>query len=508
MVASHKVAVVIYPPPVNPELYKPFDEEFDRTVDRILSEEASIEEAREQEKSDENLDFGIGAVDDESTGLSTRSLRNTKKSPYFPPPVTETTYFPTEEKHSKRKYSKGKDSKGKRSPEVQRSITGMDVDNHVPEVLHQSMGGNPMNGTDDHIPLPAFTPNAPDGAVEAEAPEEDILFASLESPQRDDLLHFIASHPFMHQPQPARRSARRQFTDQIRNEAMQLGMDKESANGLIQYVRQLYLGIHGIESTADFDNVEGSTFGDEVDDESERYACGSRRKNRKRSVDDHGEHAKPKKKSKRRSSSDSKAQPWAAPQNGHEAVVVDLSDIFKSNLNGYSDVDERIAVDPVSQKAANIEKTLDAEKGTDAVDSPPQYEEWTGFEEEQQPVDTGTDLLVVDISNGNGVSHDPPQDQTLPSALKGPISEPQSHEQESVDHAREQAKKEKNRKKRARNKDRRNRRHRESLQSAPGSPPSHPEPEAQLQPSTPVSKSASPRKSFLSPDPSQWDVDF
>ena len=145
---------------------------------------------------------------------------------------------------------------------------------------------NPIDASQGHADDPndsesnsEIAKNIDDDLVAA---EEDIIFASVEPSRRDELLHFVVSHSFMQNREaPVRRSLRRQFVEDMRKEAASVGMDESAIDGLVLYVRRLYLENMGAqpEGTRDAQDLR---FGDEIDDEYNERT--HRRKSRKRNL--------------------------------------------------------------------------------------------------------------------------------------------------------------------------------------------------------------------------------
>lgn len=202
---------------------------------------------------------------------------------------------------------------------------------------------NPIDASQGHADDPNDSSSnseiAKDINEDLVAAEEDIIFASVEPSRRDELLHFVVSHPFMQNREaPVRRSLRRQFVKDMRREAASVGMDESAIDGLILYVRRLYLEDIGaqLEGTGDAKDLP---FGDEIDDEYKE--CTHRRKSRKRNMSN-PEQAEParRKKSKgsgRNSVENSMPTPQSIPQTEipTEAKEVEATMQTPSQVNGH-----------------------------------------------------------------------------------------------------------------------------------------------------------------------------
>ncbi|KAJ5199766.1 DNA glycosylase [Penicillium cf. griseofulvum] len=287
MARLSNVSVVVPLPSFDIDPLKTFDEGFfDRAVDNILSEEASIDESRD-EMMDVNTDisspFGYDGASDSKLGVR-RSRRTEAKSPHFSNPSTSSS--PTT--------STAKNQKSRRSSRIRKSVTMEDLEDITQ--LQQEVTGV------EHYPvhearvqpstLTQVTESSEMPTHDNEMTAEEKIFASVDPEKQMDVLKFIVSHSFMmEQDQPVRRSARQEFTDQVREYASEAGMNAIAIDALIDHVRNTFLEERGIPVAQD----AGSTFGDEVDGEEET------RRKRRRNSSDHSED-KEHKNSKRRNS--------------------------------------------------------------------------------------------------------------------------------------------------------------------------------------------------------------
>ncbi|KAJ5577978.1 uncharacterized protein N7459_006942 [Penicillium hispanicum] len=304
-----KLAVVPPPPSFDPTSYQPFDDQVDRTIDQILSEEASLESSKDDEWFDNNLLFGSRSASGSSSLSAHQTDGAAGHSRYFSKPPFPTrrdrprrttrvatknitmvdiasddeddrpnegklgqNAFQPKEKHPKKKTRK---EKKKRPLEDTRHAAGNGMDgsesaiNHVAELTGQ------------------------DTANENDEAEEDALFASVKPSQRDRIMQFVVTHPFMKTPvQPVQCSARRQFTNEIRTEALSAGMDAQAVDNLVDYVRRIYLELAEVPSTPSANGFD-TAFGEEIDDAESTHSL----KGHKRCLD---EQTPPKKQKKRK----------------------------------------------------------------------------------------------------------------------------------------------------------------------------------------------------------------
>jgi hypothetical protein len=298
MARLSNVSVVVPLPSFDIDPLKTFDEGFfDRAVDNILSEEASIEESRDEMmdvSTDISSPFGYDGASDSSKLGVRRSRRTEAKSPHFSNPSTSSS--PTT--------STAKNQKSRRSSRIRKSVTMEDLDGDDEPLMSLASDKQPRQEVTEveHYPVPEASvhPSALTQMTESlempahgnEMTAEEKIFASVEPEKQMDVLKFIVSHSFMmEQAQPVQRSARQEFTGQVREFASEAGIDDTAIDALIDHVRNTFLEERGIPVA----EYAGSAFGDEVDGEEE-----TRRKRRK-SSSDHSED-KEHKKSKRRNS--------------------------------------------------------------------------------------------------------------------------------------------------------------------------------------------------------------
>ncbi|OGE52639.1 hypothetical protein PENARI_c009G11557 [Penicillium arizonense] len=279
MARLSNISVVVPSPSLHNTPSKSFNDElFDRTIDTILSEEASLEGSRaEGEAMDASTMpslFGDDRLHD-SLALSPRRARSTEtKSSHFPTPsptpVTATTSISEVTKPKSKDFPKikstlamtdfGKDAKkeSQKVPKKESKKVARKDSSKVPN--EDSTDGM---GLDKTIQGPEQALNQTPAKETKESPEEKI-FALVSPDKQMTVLQFIASHAFMTtEVQPILRSARRQFTDQVRNVAFAATMNNGSVDALLEFVRKTYLDERHIVAADD----AGSAFGDEIDDE-------------------------------------------------------------------------------------------------------------------------------------------------------------------------------------------------------------------------------------------------
>jgi hypothetical protein len=279
MARSHSISVVIPCPSLHVRPLKAFDEDlFDRTIDDILSEEASRESSLDEYEA-MNASSSPSRFDDndlhDALALSSRRARGIKtKSPRFPTPSTTpvTTNVPVSDVETLKSNASSKNKNTiatmglcKDAQNVSKKVSRKSKKKAKKESKQNSSEDSTDGMSLDKTPqgpkqLPGQLP-----AKEAEESPEDKIFASVSDDKRMGVLQFIASHTFMTtqaEGQPILRSARRQFTDQVRDVAFAAGMDNPSVDALLELVRKTYLD----ERSIIMDDA-GSTFGDEIDDE-------------------------------------------------------------------------------------------------------------------------------------------------------------------------------------------------------------------------------------------------
>ncbi|KAJ5355982.1 DNA glycosylase [Penicillium concentricum] len=395
MARLSKISVVVPLPSFDIDPLKTFDEDFfDRAVDNILSEEASIEESR-----DEMMDvdigisspFGYDGTSDSSRLSVRRSQRTEAKSPHFSTPSTSAS--PTT--------STAKSLKSRRSSRIRKSVTMDDLtgDDEPPMSLENitqpqhkkevvEVGHYPIHDAGDPpSALPEMTGAPEIPTHDNEITAEEKIFASVDPEKQMEVMKFIVSHSFMtEQVQPVRRSARRTFTGQVREVAMQAGMNDPAINALIDHVRNTFLEDREIAVA----NYAGSEFGNEVDGEEETY-----RKRRKSSTD-HSED-KQHKKSKRRHSDKLRRHSHDTLQHDELAEVMEVLEAHvpadvstEGQDNHYAQLDEHKHKDntpDLPQLSTNI---IQGSPSTfiDLTDSPPHDEVIPESPEPEKVVDT------------------------------------------------------------------------------------------------------------------------
>ncbi|RJE25368.1 hypothetical protein PHISCL_02259 [Aspergillus sclerotialis] len=184
--------------------------------------------------------------------------------------------FKTRPRHAKSPYFPARRRSERLSKNASRTITHENEDpeqhnnNHVVngdgnDTAEEKENGHPPQSQSNGYDYDNANGDA--GQVGDAIAEEDILLASIEPDSRDQLLQFIASHPFLRRGwYPVLKSERRRFTEDLVKEAREIGLDEGAFDGLMKYVRRTYLELYanitsGLDVTGD-----GSEFGDEIDD--------------------------------------------------------------------------------------------------------------------------------------------------------------------------------------------------------------------------------------------------
>lgn len=316
--SPHTVSVVISPPTVDLDSYEPFDEEYIRTVDEILSDEPSFDASFDAYNDGISMD-GANDSAQRQRGTSRASVgkrteRTHKKSPYFS----------TGQMSQRRVGSK-------------RVITRIDVDDEDEDEEEEededdltsatSVESVKIQGTDSFLKIEhnnnRYAKVNGKDALDDDAAEEAIVFASVQPEVQARLLDFIASHPFMRGGSyPVRRSKRRTFVCELYEQAKSAGMDERSIDRLTNYVRKTYLELYG-EGYVD---TQGSEFGDEIDDVAEERRRSSKvsKKDRKRKRSN-GDMVKDKSKKRRSKTSEEKdTLSIADSHNDGKREVIDL----------------------------------------------------------------------------------------------------------------------------------------------------------------------------------------
>ncbi|KAJ5496554.1 hypothetical protein N7463_008541 [Penicillium fimorum] len=378
MARLSKISIVVPLPSFDIDPLKTFDEDFfDRAVDNILSEEASIEESRDEMMDGDigiSSPFGYDGTSDSSRLNHRRSQRTETKSPHFSTPsISASPTSSTANNTKSRKSSKIKKSvtmenlgggdEPVMSPE---NITQPQREKEVMEVEHYPIheAGGPPSA------LPELTESPEIPILDNEMTAEERIFASVDPEKQMEVMKFIVSHCFMtEQVQPVRRSARRKFTGQVREVAMEAGMNDTAIDALIDHVRNTFLEDREVAA----DNYADSAFGDEVDGEEEIH-----RKRRKSSTD-HTEDRE-NKKNKRRQSDNPRRHSHDAMQHDKPTKVVEVrvpEDVStKIQDNRYAQLDEHKHKDntpDLPQLSTNIIRG-NPSTFIDLTDSPP-YDE-------------------------------------------------------------------------------------------------------------------------------------
>ncbi|KAJ5706002.1 hypothetical protein N7536_001691 [Penicillium majusculum] len=346
MARLSKVSVVVPLPSFDIDPLKTFDEGFfDRAVDNILSEEASFEESRD-EVMDGNTGmsspFGYDGASDSSRLNVRRSQRTGANSAHF---STTSTSSPTT--------TSAKKPKSRRSSRIRKSITMEDVNDHVEAPMSLADTTQPRRegevlqvkpypsheASDRPSTVPEITEYAAMPTGDNEMTAEEKIFASVDSEKQMEVLKFVVSHSFMtEQVQPVRRSARREFTGQVRGVAAEAGMNDTAIDALVDHVRKTYLEDRGIAVADD----AGSAFGDEVGIEEETHTKSSHRKRRKSSSDQPED--KEHKKSKKRHSDKARRHSHDATQHDEPTKAVEAyvpaGVLPRGQDNGYVEPEE------------------------------------------------------------------------------------------------------------------------------------------------------------------------
>ncbi|GFF32037.1 hypothetical protein IFM51744_01643 [Aspergillus udagawae] len=311
--SPHAVSVVISPPTVDLDSYEPFDEEYIRTVDEILSDEPSFDASFDAYSDGISTD---GANDSPQRGRGTgrasvgkRTGHTHKKSPYFSTgPMSQRRVG---SKRSIIRIDVDEEDDDEDDDEEESEDEDKDEDDFTPATSVESMKIQvaDKNIENNHRNNKTYA-KANGNAVEDDIAEEDIVFASVEPEAQARLLDFIASHPFMRDGSyPARRSRRRTFVCELYEQAKSTGMDEHSIDRLTNYVRKTYLELYA----KDYVDIQGSEFGDEIDDVAgeRRRSSKASKKNRKRKRSN-GDTVKDKSKKSRSQSSQSSEEKYIA----------------------------------------------------------------------------------------------------------------------------------------------------------------------------------------------------
>lgn len=305
---------VVPPPPTFPtetyQNYTVFPDDVEQTMDQILDEEVDLEESRSSE-----WPFYFGTNQCKASPASDL-LRNgdSEKAPAELSPLREMT------KSTAKKTNKSNKSKKKKKRDAAtREITVIDLcsddGDHGPEDMDidhdkhdEHDGSGEMNGngnlrtldnsvadaseTLNNVTTETAKPGPIDekaveantvinetGASKTTSPqeggrsvkgreEEAFIFSSVSKSVKRRIMCFIFRHPFMSQfVQPVKRSARRQFTTELVEKALSVGLDFSMIWNLIKYVRTLYLDFAGVSAQPLADSLADIPFGQEIHDD-------------------------------------------------------------------------------------------------------------------------------------------------------------------------------------------------------------------------------------------------
>jgi hypothetical protein len=322
--SPHTVSVVISPPTVDLDSYEPFDEEYIRTVDEILSDEPSFDASFDAYNGGVSMD---GANDspprERGTGRASVGKRighAHKKSPYFSTGQMSQRRVGSKRRITRIDVDEGVEDKDDDEGEEEDD----DEDDLTPDTSVESVK---IQGTDSFLKIQhdnnSYAKVNGKDALDDDAAEEAIVFASVQPEAQARMLDFIASHPFMRGGSyPVRRTKRRTFVCELYEQAKSAGMDEPSFDRLTNYVRKTYLELYG-EGYVD---TQGSEFGDEIDDVAEERRRSSKvcKKDRKRKRSN-GDTVKGKSKKRRsKTSEDENSHLVAGSHNDAKREVIDL----------------------------------------------------------------------------------------------------------------------------------------------------------------------------------------
>ncbi|KGO77704.1 Gamma-glutamyltranspeptidase [Penicillium italicum] len=333
MARLSNVSVVVPLPSFDIDPLRSFDEDFfDRAVDNILSEEASIEESRD-EMTDNNIGisnpFGYDGASDSSKLNVRRSGRTAAKSPHFSMPSTSSPTT-TSAKKPNRVSSRIRKSMTMEDANVQGeapvALENITQPQHTEQVIQ--VEPYPINEAGDHpSAVPKVTENPAMPTSDNEITAEEKIFVSVGPEKRLDVLKFVVSHSFMmDRAQPIQRSAREEFTGQVRGVAAEAGMSDTATDALVDHIRKTYLEDRGIVAADD----AGSAFGDEVDCAEEAHSKSLHRKRRKSSSNQPEE--KEHKKSKRRPSDNPRRHSHNSMQHDEPTTPASVSTEAQDNV--------------------------------------------------------------------------------------------------------------------------------------------------------------------------------
>lgn len=329
MALTDNIQVVLPPPSEEFSKFKPFPPLFDAIVDEILSEEASFDALGDEDWPMNNAcqsERCSTAVPEHVATSASETKKHALKSPYFSTsPATSNNA------------EKAQTTRPRTRAAARRSITVVEMASEGEEEPVPTMDNHPNangdvesvvdeNSTDskpvepeneaaeaeneaveaeNEVPLQA--PKNDNGDIEPDdledEAEEDVIFASVGPLKGEEIIQYVVTHEFFETPvQPVSRSARVQFTTDLREMAISAGMPDAAISGLLEYVRRIYLDTVGAPAGSP-DLQHEITFGEEIDDTPKEVPL--LKKNRKRSLDQTDESSSKKRKTgKRRSSKD------------------------------------------------------------------------------------------------------------------------------------------------------------------------------------------------------------
>lgn len=374
MALTDNIQVILPPPSEEFSKFKPFPPSFDAIVDEILSEEASFDVLGDEDWPMNSACPSEKSANSFSEHVATPASETKKptqkpalKSPYF-------LTFPATSNNEEQAEKKRPQTRAA----ARRSITIVDMASEGEEESVLAMDDHPNgNGDVDSVMDDSSTDpktveskndaselenevfetedkvhqqppkNDNDGGIEPGDPEdeaeEDVIFASVGPSKGEEIIQYVVTHEFFEAPvQPVSRSARLQFTVDLREMAVSAGMPDTAVDCLIKYVRRIYLDTVG--TPADLpDRQHEITFGEEIDDTSKENHLPKRA--RKRSLDETDDFSSKKRKTgKRRSSKDSNSSIQAVIQvedsqgiNGANPQIQTSSDDLRQEITGFTD---------------------------------------------------------------------------------------------------------------------------------------------------------------------------
>ncbi|KAJ5663884.1 hypothetical protein N7507_004615 [Penicillium longicatenatum] len=374
MSLTDNIEVVLPPPSQELSKYKPFPPSFDAIVEEILSEEASFDHLGDEdwpvtsacpsEKSFTTLAEYVATPTSETK-------KPAAKSPYFSYLATSNNAEMAERTRPRTRAAARRsitvvDMASEGEEESTPTLEGhLDESSHVDGAMDENSTASKVVGPQNEAVGPkkdvidpehegidpaALQPpnNVNDADIELDDPEdeaeENVIFASVGQSKGDDIIQYVGTHQFFETPvQPVSRSARLQFTIDLRGVAVSAGMPDAAINGLLDYVRRIYLNAAGV-SAGSPDSQHEITFGEEIDDTPTEISLP--RRSRKRSLDQtDGSSSKKRKISKRRSSQDSNASVRPVVQvedsqgiNSTEFLLHTSPEELRQEMIGFTDV--------------------------------------------------------------------------------------------------------------------------------------------------------------------------